>query len=85
MIAGNRRNTFSSLMSGPAGLASAWMIRTRSARYNRSNWLEALTATPLARTRGEPFDITNQRDHSPNLGLLYLRIHNLGDHLLRKG
>jgi hypothetical protein len=40
---------------------------------------------PLARTRGEPFDITNQRDHSPNLGLLYLRIHNLGDHFLRKG
>src|SRR5580704_17463917 len=29
---------------------------------------------PLARTRREPVEITDQRDHSPNLGPLYLRI-----------
>jgi hypothetical protein len=60
------------------------MIRTRSAR--RSIQLAGdLDRDPLARARREPVDITNQRDHGLNLGLLYLRIRNLGDHLLRKG
>jgi hypothetical protein len=40
---------------------------------------------PLARTRREPVEITDQRDHGPNLGPLYLRIRNLGDHLCGKG
>jgi hypothetical protein len=39
----------------------------------------------LARTRREPVEITDQRDHGPNLGPLYLRIRNLGDHLCGKG
>ena len=34
----------SNLMPGPAGLASPWMIRTRSARYGSSNRLDTLTA-----------------------------------------
>jgi len=30
------------LAAGPAGLASAWTIRTMSAWYGASNWLETL-------------------------------------------
>jgi hypothetical protein len=41
----NAAATSSNLMPGPAGLASAWTIRTMSARYGVSNWLETLTAT----------------------------------------
>ena len=76
--------TSSSLMPGPAGLASAWMIRTSSARYGRSNWLETLTAIRWP-GRAENRSITDQRDHGPNLGPLYLRIRNLGDHVCGKG
>lgn len=72
-------------MLGPAGLGvgmddpheigAIWPIQL--ARH--------LDRDPLAGTCREPVDITNQRDHGPNLGPLYVRMSNLGDHLLRKG
>jgi hypothetical protein len=44
----------SSLIPGPAGLASPCMTRTRSARYGRSNWLE--TFQPGAEPERERFE-----------------------------